>query len=469
MRDLSSTSHRAHARDPSDGAVPPTRPALTGPVPTGAARTSPADHRAWLGLLAGDAAADLLEAALAADGAALDSWSVRQVHARPGAEVTVAYDVVAAREVDGRPVRAAEHLFATSARASAFHRARGGRDGDLGPGVVRLDDGERTVHVWRHPYDPALPGLAAGSTPDRVAERLRAAGVDAPLLSLETVTYRPLRRAVLRARTTAGAAYVKVVRPTRVEALVRRHALFAARPGGTSGVAAPRVRSWSADGVVLLDEVPGESVAGLLARTSARDQPACIDPAELLRVATALPRAGLALPRRPAWADRSAHYLGALATVHGVDAARLAALHEAIDAVVAEGDPGPLVVTHGDLHAANLLLEPAARAGDRPSVGAVLDVDTLGPGHLVDDLACAVAHLAVLPALDPGAYAGVDGLVERCLDVFGRAVEPALLRARAAAVVVSLAAGAEDAATVGEFLAVAERLADRHAAQAAGV
>ncbi|WP_459980110.1 phosphotransferase, partial [Isoptericola variabilis] len=163
------------------------------------------------------------------------------------------------------------------------------------------------------------------------------------------------------------------------------------------------------------------------------------------------------------------HNLGALATVHGGDAARLAALHEAIDAVVAEGDPGPLVVTHGDLHAANLLLEPAARAGDRPRVGAVLDVDTLGPGHLVDDLACAVAHLAVLPALDPGAYAGVDGLVERCLDVFGRAVEPALLRARAAAVVVSLAAGAEDAATVGEFLAVAERLADRHAAQAAGV
>jgi len=453
--------------------VPPTSPVLTGPVSTGAAPTSPADHRAWLDVLTGDAAADLLEAALAADGAALESWSVRQVHARPGAELTVAYDVVAQREVDGRTLRAPEHLFATSARASAFRRARGdrdpGRDVAAGPGVVRLDDGERTVHVWRHPYDPALPGLAAGSTPDRVAERLRAAGADAALLSLETVTYRPLRRAVLRARTTAGAAYVKVVRPTRVDDLVRRHALFAARPGGTGGVAAPRVRSWSADGVVLLDEVPGESVAGLLARTPARDQPACIDPAELLRVATVLPRAGLALPRRPAWADRSAHYLGALATVHGVDAARLAALREAIDAVVAAGDPGPLVVTHGDLHAANLLLEPAARAGDRPRVGAVLDVDTLGPGHLVDDLACAVAHLAVLPALDPGAYGGVDGLVERCLEQFGRAVEPALLRARAAAVVVSLAAGAEDAATVGEFLTVAERLADRPAARAAGV
>ncbi|MEU2199835.1 phosphotransferase [Isoptericola sp. NPDC019482] len=457
--------------------MPPTSPVLTGPTPfgpasSGPAPTSPADHRAWLETLTGDPAAELLGAALAADGAALESWSVRQVYARPGAELTVAYDVVARREVGGRTIRGPEHLFATSARASAFRRARGdreaGRDIDLGPGIVRLDDGERTVHVWRHPHDPALPGLAAGSTPDGVAERLRAAGGTAALLGLETVTYRPLRRAVLRARTTDGAAYVKVVRPSRVDDLVRRHALFAARPGGSGGIAAPRVRSWSADGVVLLDEVAGESVAALVARTPAAEQPACVDPAELLRVATTLPRAGLALPRRPAWADRSAHYLGALATLHGVDADRLARLRVAIDAAVAAGDPGPLVVTHGDLHAANLLLEPAG-AGERPRVGAVLDVDTLGPGHLVDDLACAVAHLAVLPALDSVAYAGVDGLVERCLDEFGRAAEPALLRARAAAVVVSLAAGAEDAATVAAFLAVAERLADQPTAQPTAV
>ncbi|MEL7975487.1 hypothetical protein AAG589_06455 [Isoptericola sp. F-RaC21] len=445
----------------------PTRPTST----PGPAATVPADHRAWLDLLTGDVAGDLLGAALAADGAAAESWSVRQVHARPGAEVTVAYDVVARREAGGRTVRASEHLFATSASASAFRRARGdgGRgagdrggapDAGPGPGVVRLDDGERTVHVWRHPHDPALPGLAAGSTPDRVAELLRAAGVDAPLLSLETVTYRPLRRAVLRARTAQGAAYVKVVRPARVADLVRRHALFAAHPGA---VGAPRVRSWSADGVVLLDEVPGEPVAALVARTPAADQPACVDPAELLRVATTLPRAGLALPRRPPWADRLGHYLGALATVHGVGADRLARLRSAIDAAVAVGDRGPLVVTHGDLHAANLLLEPST-AGRALHVGAVLDVDTLGPGHLVDDLACAVAHLAVLPALDPAAYAGVGGLVERWLGVFGRAVEPALLRARAAAVVVSLAAGAEDAAAVEAFLGVAERLAVEAAA-----
>ncbi|SKC48007.1 phosphotransferase family protein [Krasilnikoviella flava] len=424
--------------------------------------SAPAEHRAWLDLLTGDAADGVLSAALAADDAVLESWSVRQVHARPGAEVTAAYEVVARRGAGDAAVRAPEHLFATSAPASAFRRARGvggpgDRSGALGPGIVRLDDGERVVHVWRHPHDPALPGLAAGSTPSRVEERLRTAGADAPLLSLETVTYRPLRRAVLRARTGAGAVYVKVVRPARVDDLVRRHALFAGRP---RSVAAPRVLSWSADGVVVLEEVPGASVAALVARTPAEDQPTCVDPAEILRVTTGLPRAGLALPRRPAWADRLRHYLDALAAVHGVDDARLEALGGAVADVVAAGDPGPLVVTHGDLHAANLLLDPATDDGRaRPRIGAVLDVDTLGPGHLVDDLACSVAHLAVLPVLDPRGYAGVDGLVERCLAEFGRVAEPALLRARAAAVVASLAAGAEDAAGAEGFLVVAERLA----------
>jgi len=434
------------------GARRPTAPAAPLPVPP----------RPWLDLLTGDTAADLLGAALAADGAALESWSVRQVHARPGAEVTVAYDVVARRGTGGVAVRAHEDLFATSAPASAFRRARGiggqgiaGRgDRAPGPGLVRLDDGERAVHVWRHPHDPALPGLEAGSTPARVADRLRAAGVDAPVASLETVTYRPLRRAVLRALTAAGSVYVKVVRPSRVGDLVRRHALFAERPEGR-GVAAPRVLTWSADGVVLLAESPGVSVAARVAATPAARQATCVDPAEILRVATGLPRAARALPRRPAWADRLGHYLADLREVHGVGAVRLDRLGREIGAAVEAGDHGPLGVTHGDLHAANLLLDPAASAA---RVGTVLDVDTLGPGYLVDDLACAVAHLAVLPVLDPRAYAGVGGLAARWLAAFDAEVDHTLLRARAAAVVVSLASGADDAAAVDGFLAVAERL-----------
>ncbi|GAA1715517.1 hypothetical protein GCM10009809_09610 [Isoptericola hypogeus] len=439
---------------------------------------APADHRAWLDLLAGGGAADVLAAALAADGAELDAWTIDGVHARPGAEVTVGYDVVARRGSGPAARTAREHLFATSAAAGALGPVvwAGGAE----RGVVRLDSSDRSLHVWRHPHDPALPGLAAGSTPARVADRLRSAGVDAEVVALETVTYRPLRRAVLRARTDGAAGprtvYVKVVRPSRVRDLVRRHDLFFREPDGRArragrggpdasqggagrALAAPRVLSWTADGVVLLSEVPGESVAARVAATPALGQQDAVDPAEILRAAAGLPAAGVVLARRPAWADRLDRYASALPVVHDVDPGRVARLARRIGAVAAGRDPGPVVTTHGDLHAANLLLAPDA-ASRWPRVGAVLDVDTLGPGHRVDDLACAVAHLAVLPTLAPGTYAGVGGLLDAWLEAFDAAVDPALLRSRAAAVVVSLAVGAADAGLATAWLAVAEDLVD---------
>ncbi|MCK0118509.1 aminoglycoside phosphotransferase family protein [Isoptericola sp. S6320L] len=419
-------------------------------VTTSGTRTSPHDHGAWRELLTGPAAESVLAAALGADGASLDTWHVRELHARPGAELTVAYDVVARRRHGSTESTAHEHLFATS--------AAGLDPGATAPddGVVRLDDGTHALLVWRHPHDPALPGLAVGTTPARLTQRLREDGVTAEVLSLETVTYRPLRRAVLRARTTAGTLYVKVVRPTRVAALVQRHELFAAG----DGLVAPRVLTRGEDGVVVLAELSGPSLADHLAATPAHGQPDAVDPAEIVRAAASLPPAGVGLSRRAPWADRLGRYTAALADAHGVDADRLARLAAGVHAALRGRDLGPVVATHGDLHAANVVLSTAGADGGpgaAPRVVGVLDVDTLGPGHLVDDLACAVAHLAVLPALAPGTYDGVDGLVERCLTVFGAEVDPVVLRARAAAVVVSLAVGAPDLAVADAWITVAER------------
>ncbi len=70
-----------------------------------------------------------------------------------------------------------------------------------------------------------------------------------------------------------------------------------------------------------------------------------------------------------------------------------------IDDAVRASDGGPLVPPHGDFYEGNLLNTDGAVTG-------LLDVDAVGPGHLVDDLACFVGHVAVLPALHPG-YARV--------------------------------------------------------------
>lgn len=105
-----------------------------------------------------------------------------------------------------------------------------------------------------------------------------------------------------------------------------------------------------------------------------------------------------------------------------------------IDDAVRASDGGPLVPTHGDFYEGNLLITDGAVTG-------LLDVDAVGPGHLVDDLACFVGHVAVLPALHPG-YARVPQALLRFLLEFDRHVDPVALRSRAAAVSLTLVAGA---------------------------
>ena len=415
------------------------------------------DQRAWLDLLTAPEAGELLAVALGADGASLGTWRVHQVHARPGAEVTVGYDVVAHRALAARPdagpatVDAAEYLLATTAPLSPHV---------VGPGVVRLADGPRVVHVWRHPADPLLPGLAAACDADELTRRLAAAGALAPGEAVESVSmvaYRPLRRAVLRARTSSRTVYVKVVRPDRARSLVRRHDLFR-----STSVRAPRCLAWDDDGVVVLEEARGPSLAQHLAAAGPDDQPTAIDPRELVRALDALPARATTLRRRPAWAERVEHYGASALAVHGIDGDRVDRVVREVGSAVATRDPGPVVAAHGDFYEANVLLDtaPGARAPAGPRVGVLLDVDTLGPGHRVDDLACLVAHLAVLPSLAPAVYAGVGALVDRCLAVFDESVDPAALRARAAGVVLSLASGAASRDLAEAWLGVAEDLLD---------
>jgi hypothetical protein len=89
-------------------------------------------------------------------------------------------------------------------------------------------------------------------------------------------------------------------------------------------------------------------------------------------------------------------------------------------------------------------------------VTGLLDVETAGPGHRVDDLACLAGHLAVLPA------GSARTAARRMLAGFDDAVDPAALRVRAAGVALSLVAGARRSGgppdRARQRLAVAERL-----------
>jgi aminoglycoside phosphotransferase (APT) family kinase protein len=188
--------------------------------------------------------------------------------------------------------------------------------------------------------------------------------------------------------------------------------------------------------VVVLRQLPGTP----LAASVRQDGAAALHPEHVLALLDALPAAALELPARASWTDRVLDYGHAAAVALPEERGRIERLAAAIDEARRATDPGPVVPVHGDLYEANLLVGPAARGTFGPVTG-VLDVDAVGPGHRVDDLACLVAHLAVLPTVHDS-YGHAPAAARRLLAGFDAAVDPAALRVRCAGVALSLVAGA---------------------------
>ncbi|WP_196250738.1 phosphotransferase [Cellulomonas sp. JZ18] len=359
-------------------------------------------------VLLGPAAGDVLAAVLEPAGLRVERWGRDAVHARPGAETSVGY-VVGTRPA-GAPAAepVTHHLTVTTADVD-------------GPGVARVRVGDAALAVWAHPDDPALPALRTASTPDLLAGVLAGAGDATRVTALRTVAYRPLRRAVLAAGTDTGDRWAKVLRADRSTGLVTRLALL-------RGVDVPVPATVAhTPGLVVLGSAAGRPLADHLMAGDAPHPGAVL---ELLSRVAAVPAD--ALPARPPWSARLEQYVAALVD-HAPDLADVVRwTADAVHAAVAVTDPGPAGVTHGDLHPANLWWDGATGLG-------LVDVDTLGPGLLVDDLACLLAHTSVLPTLDPG-YRAVPGWRDALLREADRVVDPVGLRARAAAVLLSLAA-----------------------------
>ncbi len=278
------------------------------------------------------------------------------------------------------------------------------------------------VGVWRWPQDPALPALATAADPVRVSEALQTAGLardGVPRVRMRS--YRPGRRAVLEVEGGGPRLYVKVVRPKAVTALRARHELLAEH------VPVPRPLAATADGMLVLSECPGTSLRSQLTR----DLPAP-PPADLDALLDFLPPALLDLPRRRTHLERVPHFTAVLAGTAVTGKAERAQL-DALAATLAQADPGthPEVAVHGDFYDGQLL------CGERQVTGLV-DVDTAGPGHRVDEWATLLAHLSVL-ALHGTAAARRYGA--RVLDHAEERFARAQLRPRVAAAVLGLATG----------------------------
>jgi hypothetical protein len=377
--------------------APPTDP---DPAPAAPSRTA---HD--LELLTGPDAGGFLAAAAGVAGGQVVSWRAGQVthQLRRGSSASYRAKV---RWGDGRLT---DETFAACT-------------GEPPEGALVFEGGDDRVAVWRFPYDPGLPGLAAACDETAVAALLAELGVGTGPVRLRVLAYRPLRRAVVEAVGSHGRLFVKAVRPDRVEALHARHRLLVA-----SGVPAPQSLGWTPGGVLVLQALPGGTLRRAL-KSRATPVPTGQD---LLALLDRLPPALADGKRRPSWLDRVGHYaavVGAALPGEADHAAELAA------AIAAEAGVGSTVPTHGDFYENQILV-----AGGR--ICGLLDIDTAGPGDRLDDLGCLLAHLSVLAQLEPRRAAAIKRLGARYLAAFERVVDPADLRYRTAAVVMSLATG----------------------------
>lgn len=111
---------------------------------------------------------------------------------------------------------------------------------------------------------------------------------------------------------------------------------------------------------------------------------------------------------------------------------------ERLLAADARAELGPVVATHGDFYEANIFTVDGRATS-------VIDIESAGPGHLVDDLATLMAHLVVLPDLSAVHYAQLPGLIDRWYAAFCDVVDGPTLRARTAGLILGLMSGAGEA------------------------
>lgn len=421
--------------------------------------SSPALERETIEVLTGSDAGELLRLAVLGsgrvgppgrhvspdgDGETVTDWlaQVDSVHHRPGAGVSVGYRVSYA--VAG--VQVSEYLVASTAEVPD------------GPGVAVLQDGVRTVRVWRRAQDPVLPGLEQALDPATVGGWLREAGVaDGTPARIQLLSYRPTRRAVIRASVGEVTCYLKVLPERRARRLERRHRLLEAPEHR-----APKVLALPLPTTLILATAPGRPLAEAIAaaRTHPDDLPA---PQDVVAWLDGLPAEVLDLSARSSWVDRIDFHAAAARGTLPEEGARIDQIENEVRELLAARPTPPTVPAHGDYYEANIFTAAGRVSG-------VIDLDSLGPGVREDDLATLLGHLAVLRSLAPTIYPHGDELVLEWFEALARTCDPASLAARVAGVVLSLVAGTEHEqarqrlATAQDWLGRAQHLAAEPAA-----
>jgi hypothetical protein len=354
-----------------------------------------------LGMLLAKGVPAPLQAALGSEGVTVVDSRPTQVTWEPGRSVAVRYQAA----LRGAGLDGTEQLVATA--------------GHIPSGALVVESERFSVGVWRVPHDPKLPGLPAAVDQRRVTELLTDLGAPETRVSTRLRAYRPGRRAVVEGRGSRHSIYLKVLRRERVELLHRHHLHLSPH------LPIPESMGFSSElGIVALQTLPGITL-----RNALDDQSVALpNPASLADYLQSLPspifehRAPSAMGRLPA----ISRFLRELIPEHSH---RL----EALSRNIGEDPLDERVPVHGDFYEAQVMVKDARVVG-------ILDLDTYGWGHPADDLATMIGHLSVWQSLSRQTER-VRSFGQKLLRHADQRVDPADLRRRVAAVVLSLAPG----------------------------
>ncbi|MGO2584811.1 MAG: serine kinase, partial [Brachybacterium tyrofermentans] len=293
-------------------------------------------------LLTGPGAGGLLRSAVGNSGGVLHSWQLDHVDHRPGRSTKALYrTMVSWPELDGPQAPAREELFGASAHI-------GEREKNLyvAEQTLVMTDGDINVRVWRYPHDPWLPMLPLVCYPDVVGRTLHDLGVTLGLdpttpIAIDVVSYRPGRRAVLRASQDGHAVFLKVMQPHRSEEIVDRHQRLLA-----AGVPVPAVIAHH-NGLVVLEELPGRP----LSRAVIDEGVAACTAEDLVALLDRLPASMYTVQLRPPWTDSVDFYAGIVSSSVPALGPRLDALvrtiRDGLAALEQRMDMRPHDVVHG--------------------------------------------------------------------------------------------------------------------------
>jgi aminoglycoside phosphotransferase len=291
--------------------------------------------------------------------------------------------------------------------------------GRIPDGAMIVEGEPGPVGVWRVPHDPALPGLASALDGAQASRLLSDLGGEEAVVTTSLRAYRPGRRAVVAVSGSRQGIYLKLVRPSRVEALHASHRWLA------SALPVPMSLGYAADqGLIALQSMPGMTLRDAM-EDPASELPS---PEEVVGIVHALPH-----PQTDRISPSPIDRMPELASLLNVVTPELSERVDRLVAAIGNERVEASTPCHGDYYESQLLVDQGRLAG-------LLDVDTYGWGRPGDDAATMLGHLAIWAGLS-GHPDRVLGLGGRLIRIWDASLDPVDLRLRTAAVALSLATG----------------------------